>query len=53
MLVGGLVGFVLSMFRLIAKTEPLLVLLLSWGALVYEGFNAVMIAGDQKEPGDA
>lgn len=42
-LVGGTIGFLLSLFRVIGDSEPLLVLLLSWAALVYEGFNAVCI----------
>lgn len=44
-LVGGLIGFTLSAFRVIAEDEPLLVLLLSWAALVYEGFNSVVLTG--------
>lgn len=48
-LVGGLIGFTLSAFRLIAKNEPLIVLLLSWGALVYEGFNSVVLTHDQED----
>ena len=39
----GCVGFVLSAMRVIGKEEPLMVLLLSWAALVYEGFNATGI----------
>lgn len=50
-LVGGIIGFVLSALRIIAKEEPLIVLLLSWSALIYEGFNGVMIAGDNKKNG--
>jgi hypothetical protein len=48
-LVGGLLGFALSLFQVIGKDEPLLVLLLSWAALVYEGFNAVAIQDDKKD----
>ena len=44
--VGGLVGFILSAFRLIAKQEPLIVLLLSWGALVYESTNTIFLSDD-------
>lgn len=44
-LVGGLTGFLLSMFEIIAKEEPKLVLLLSWTALIYEGFNSVILTG--------
>jgi len=43
MFLGGVVGFRLSAFRVIAKSEPLLVLLLSWAALLYEGANAIFI----------
>lgn len=46
MFVGSLVGFGLSAFRVIGRGEPLLVLLLSWAALVYEGANAVFINRD-------
>lgn len=48
-LVGGLIGFTLSAFRVIAENEPLIVLLLSWGALVYEGFNSVVLTHSQEE----
>ena len=46
MFLGSLVGFGLSAFRVIAKNEPLLVLLLSWAALCYEGANAIFINDD-------
>jgi hypothetical protein len=45
-LIGGLIGFTLSAFQVIAKDEPLIVLLLSWAALIYEGFNAVVLTSD-------
>jgi hypothetical protein len=48
MFVGGVVGFTLSATRVIAKNEPLLVLLLSWGALIYEGMNGVFITGGEE-----
>lgn len=48
-LVGGLIGFTLSALRLIAESEPLLVLLLSWGALIYEGFNSVILTQSQDD----
>lgn len=41
--VGSVVGFVLSAFRVIGASEPLLVLLLSWGALVYESANSIFV----------
>lgn len=43
---GGWVGFLLSAFRVIAKQEPLIVLLLSWGALIYESTNTLFLAED-------
>lgn len=46
MFIGGSTGFVLSAFRIIARSEPLLVLLLSWAALVFEGANALFINTD-------
>lgn len=48
-LVGGLVGFTLSAFRIIAENEPLIVLLLSWAALCYEGFNSVLLTHPQED----
>jgi hypothetical protein len=48
LLIGGLVGFGLSAIDLLAPNEPKLVLLLSWGALIYEGYNGVQIAEDSK-----
>jgi hypothetical protein len=45
-LIGGLAGFMLSLFDVIAKDEPLFVLLLSWTALIYEGFNSVLITSE-------
>ena len=50
-LVGGIIGFALSAMRLIAPEEPLIVLLLSWAALIYEGFNAIGIHKKDKEEG--
>jgi hypothetical protein len=47
-LIGGLAGFTLSAFQVIAKDEPLIVLLLSWAALVYEGFNSVVLTEDNE-----
>jgi hypothetical protein len=41
--VGSWVGFVLSAIRVIAKSEPLIVLLLSWGALIYESTNTLFL----------
>lgn len=49
MFLGGTVGFVLSAFRVIAKSEPLVVLLLSWAALLYEGANALFITSEEKK----
>lgn len=42
----GWIGFILSAFRIIAKQEPLIVLLLSWGALIYESTNTLFLADD-------
>lgn len=50
MFVGGVVGFALSLAGLIAEKEPLTVLLLSWGALIYEGTNTLFITKDP-QPG--
>lgn len=49
MFLGGLVGFTLSALRIIAKNEPLLVLLLSWAALIYEGANSIFITTDKQD----
>lgn len=43
MFVGAWAGFVLSAFRVVAKQEPLIVLLLSWGALIYESANTLFL----------
>jgi hypothetical protein len=43
MFVGGLVGTVLSWIRIIGKEEPLIVLMLSWLALVFAGMDAIFI----------
>jgi hypothetical protein len=43
MFAGSCVGFGLSAFRVIAKQEPLIVLLLSWGALIYESTNTLFL----------
>lgn len=48
-LIGGLTGFLLSLFDIIAKDEPLFVLLLSWTALIYEGFNSVILTGNSND----
>lgn len=44
--IGSWVGFALSAFRVIARSEPLIVLLLSWTALIYESTNTLFLAGD-------
>jgi hypothetical protein len=46
--VGSVVGFGLSVFRIIAKQEPLIVLLLSWGALIYESTNTLFLTEEDK-----
>jgi hypothetical protein len=46
LLLGGSTGFILSALGLLAPEEPRFVLLLSWGAIVIEGFNGVQIAHD-------
>lgn len=48
-LVGGIIGFTLSALDIIAKNEPKLVLLLSWSALIYEGFNSVLLTAQRKK----
>ena len=40
---GGVAGFVLSALRILAPNEPLIVLLLSWGALIYESTNTLFL----------
>ena len=40
---GSVAGFILSAFRVIAPGEPLIVLLLSWGALIYESTNTLFL----------
>lgn len=40
---GSLLGFTLSLFRVIAAQEPLTVLLLSWAALIYESVNTLFL----------
>lgn len=44
---GSLIGFGLSCFRIIAKQEPLIVLLLSWGALIYESTNTLFLTEEK------
>ncbi len=44
MLAVSIVGWPLSLILL--RDEPTIVLSLSWGALIYEAFNAIQIASD-------
>lgn len=50
MFLAATVGIALSLppWRIVGGEEPLLVLMLSWLALWYEGFNAVHIAKDDE-----
>lgn len=44
MITGSLVGMTLSQLDLIAQGEPKIVLQLSWAALLFAGFDGLMIA---------
>lgn len=43
MFVASVIGTALSALRVIGEREPLLVLLLSWGALLYESTNTLFL----------
>jgi hypothetical protein len=48
MLVGGIVTWPVAMLTFASDEQPV-TLSLSFLALIYEGFNAVQVAGQQKE----
>jgi hypothetical protein len=47
MFCASILGFVSTAVGLIAKGEPKTVTLLSWAALIYEGFNGVQISDEE------
>jgi hypothetical protein len=43
MFTGGITGAILTLFRIIGKNEPQLVLQLSWAALWYSGYTMINV----------
>lgn len=42
MMLGGLIGLILGLFKIVAKDEPPIVLAISWLALVFAGYGNIL-----------
>jgi hypothetical protein len=44
MMLGGLIGLILGLLKILAKEEPPIVLAISWLALVFAGYGNILTA---------